>query len=433
MKSKETCLNMENSKKRLYLFHNSMTMKENKTLNIILTIIRVFVGLLFIFSGLIKANDPSGLAYKMGEFFEVWAREGYLPSLMLWLNQYAMLFSILMITFEIVAGVALIIGYRFKLFSYLIFLLTVFFTFLTAYALFSGNIKECGCFGDCIKLQANESFMKDLVLLVLIFILMIFRKRIAQTFSNMTATLVIVFSFVISVWMQWYMLKHLPYKDCLAYRVGNNLLKEMTPGPDYKQAEYKTILIYEKDGVKKEFTDKNFPWQDTTWKFVDSKSTVVKEAQNEPPIKDFAISNYDGQDITQTLLSYKGNLFLLFVKDVNEAHKDNIEALQSLISECKKANIPVIGLSASNDIETNKFRTENKLDIEFTTIDATVCKTAMRSNPGLMLLKNGTVTGKWSYADYPAISSLKLDLNDNQISLFPASSVPAEDTVGSPQ
>ncbi|MBL7765078.1 MAG: DoxX family protein [Chitinophagaceae bacterium] len=408
-------------------------MKENKTLNIILTIIRVFVGLLFIFSGLIKANDPSGLAYKMGEFFEVWAREGYLPSLMLWLNQYAMLFSILMITFEIVAGVALIIGYRFKLFSYLIFLLTVFFTFLTAYALFSGNIKECGCFGDCIKLQANESFMKDLVLLVLIFILMIFRKRIAQTFSNMTATLVIVFSFVISVWMQWYMLKHLPYKDCLAYRVGNNLLKEMTPGPDYKQAEYKTILIYEKDGVKKEFTDKNFPWQDTTWKFVDSKSTVVKEAQNEPPIKDFAISNYDGQDITQTLLSYKGNLFLLFVKDVNEAHKDNIEALQSLISECKKANIPVIGLSASNDIETNKFRTENKLDIEFTTIDATVCKTAMRSNPGLMLLKNGTVTGKWSYADYPAISSLKLDLNDNQISLFPASSVPAEDTVGSPQ
>jgi uncharacterized membrane protein YphA (DoxX/SURF4 family) len=138
---------------------------ENKSLQITLTVIRIFVGVLFIFSGLIKANDPWGLAYKMGEFFEIWAtKENFLPALMHWMDGYKLLFSVLMITFEIIAGVALIIGYRFKLFAYLILLLTVFFTFLTAYALFSGHIKECGCFGDCIKLQANESFMKDLIL-----------------------------------------------------------------------------------------------------------------------------------------------------------------------------------------------------------------------------------------------------------------------------
>jgi uncharacterized membrane protein YphA (DoxX/SURF4 family) len=393
-------------------------MKENKALNITLTIIRIFVGVLFIFSGLIKANDPSGLAYKMGEFFEVWAKEGYAPSLMHWLNNYSLFFSILMIAFEIVAGVALIIGYRFKLFAYLILLLTIFFTFLTGYALFSGNIKECGCFGDCIKLQANESFMKDLILLALLLILVLFRKRIKQSFGNAAATAVMVVSLILSFWMQWYVLKHLPFKDCLAYRVGNNILKEMTPGKDYVPAKFETILTYEKDGVKKDFNTQNFPWQDTTWKFVDSKSTEVSPALNEPPIKDFAIGDFDGNDQTQTILTYPGYVFVVFIKDVKEAHTENISALQKLIEDAKKSNVPVIAISASNDIETSAFSKKHQLDLSFYTIDATVCKTAMRSNPGIMLLQTGTIKGKWSYANYPDLASLKLDYSQNKNPLF---------------
>ena len=395
-------------------------MQENKPLNITLTIIRVLVGALFIFSGLIKANDPSGLAYKMGEFYEVFVREGYFPSMMKWMNEYSLATSIAMITFEILAGVALIIGYRFKLFSYLIFLLTVFFTFLTGYALFSGNIKECGCFGDCIKLQANESFMKDLILLVLIAILLTFRKRVAQAFNNKMASAVMVISLVLCLWMQFYALKHLPFKDCLAYRIGNNLLKEMTPGKEYVPAAFKSVLIYEKDGVKKEFTTENFPWQDSTWKFVDNKTIEVSPAKNEPAIHDFAINSYDGADLTQTILGYKGNVFLLFVKDVNEANISNMAALQNLIAACKKANVPVVGLTASNDIESNQFKATHKLDMEFMTIDGTVCKTAMRTSPGLMLLKAGNVLGKWSYANYPSIENLKLDLKENVEGLSPS-------------
>jgi uncharacterized membrane protein YphA (DoxX/SURF4 family) len=405
------------------------SMKENKALSISLTVIRVFVGLLFIFSGLIKANDPSGLAYKMSEFFEVWSREGYLPGLMNWLNNYVMIMSILMITFEIVAGVALIIGYRFKLFAYLILLLTIFFTFLTGYALYSGKIKECGCFGDCIKLQANESFMKDIVLLVLILLLVFFRKRIVQAFSNGLATAIMIISFVLSVAMQWYVLKNLPFKDCLAYKVGNNLLKEMTPGENYKPAEYQTLLVYQKDGVKKEFTDKNFPWQDTTWKFVDSKSTVVKEAENAPTILDFAINDYNGGDITQTVLNYPGNVFLLFVKDVNLANTSNMDQLKKLIADCKANGVPIIAISASNDIETNKFKAAHQLDIEFNSIDATVCKTAMRSNPGIMLLNGGTVKGKWSYANYPDYAGLKLDLSNNKQPLLAPATVETTDSL----
>lgn len=403
-------------------------MKENKFLNYLLIAIRLFVGVLFIFSGLIKANDPSGLAYKMGEFFEVWAKEGYMPSLMHSLNNYALLFSILMIVFEIVAGVALIIGYRFKLFAYLILLLTIFFTFLTGYALFSGNIKECGCFGDCIKLQANESFMKDLILLALLLILVLFRKHVKQSFGQMGANLIMVLSLVFSFWMQWYVLKHLPFKDCLAYRAGNNILKEMTPGPDYVPAKFETILTYQKDGVKKDFTTQNFPWQDTTWKFVDSKTTEVSPAKNEPPIKDFAIGNYNGEDVTQTILSYPGHLMILFVKDVKEAKTENLDDLRELSEACAKSGVPFIAISASNDIETAEFAKKHSLNFSFYTIDGTVCKTAMRSNPGLMWLKAGTVMGKYSYVDYPAFEQLKLDLKENTQALFPVVALPVMGT-----
>jgi uncharacterized membrane protein YphA (DoxX/SURF4 family) len=407
----------------IFVYKTILLMSQNKALNITLTIIRVFVGVLFIFSGLIKANDPSGLAYKMGEFFEVWARDGYLPSLMHWLNTYAMAMSILMITFEIVAGVALIIGYRFRLFSFLILLLTIFFTFLTAYAMYSGKIKECGCFGDCIKLQANESFMKDLILLALVLILVFYRKLIKQSFSATMATGMMVLTFVLSIIMQWYVLRNLPVKDCLPYKIGNNILQEMTPGPNYVPEEVKTVLVYKKDGVKKEFDLTNYPWQDSTWTFDTTINTIVKKAQNEPTIKDFSISNYNGEDITKTVLSYKGHVLLLFIKDVKTANTSNMDRLRLLIGACKKASVPFLVLSASNDLESNKFKSTHQLDVEFCVIDQTVCKTAMRSSPGLMWLHQGVVKGKWSYANYPSFAQLNLDLKDNAVPLFPQEEV----------
>lgn len=408
-----------------------LQMAQNKPLQITLTIIRIFVGVLFIFSGLIKANDPSGLAYKMGEFFEIWGnKEHFLPSLMHWMDKYKLMFSVLMIAFEIVAGVALIIGYRFKLFAYLILLLTIFFTFLTGYALFSGNIKECGCFGDCIRLQANESFMKDLVLLALMMILVFFRKRVAQAFSPTLSGILMVLALTVSFYIQWYALKHLPFKDCLAYKVGNNLLHEMTPGPDYVPAEYKSLLTYKnkKTGEKEDFDQTNFPWQDTlTWEFVDNKSILVHEAKNEPAVKDFVISNYDGQDLTRQILSYQGNLFILFIKDVDEAHTEHLDELRKLAADCKKDGIPLIAISASNDIATKAFNEKNNLELDFYTIDGTVCKTAMRSNPGIMWLKNGIVYGKWSYADYPKLSALGIRAAENTRPLF-AEAPPVSDS-----
>src|SRR5258707_12700107 len=157
-------------------------------MKMLISIVRNLVGILFIFSGLIKANDPLGLSYKMQEFFEVWGWHG--------LNDYTLSLSVLMIDFEIIAGVAVLVGWRMKLFSWLLLLLIIFFTFLTAYAVFSGKIKECGCFGNCIPLTAGESFAKDLLLLILILFLFAFRSRIQPFFPKLRNLLILFFTLV---------------------------------------------------------------------------------------------------------------------------------------------------------------------------------------------------------------------------------------------
>src|SRR5690606_33047041 len=156
----------------------------------ILGIARFIVGVLFIFSGLVKANDPLGLSYKMQEFFEVWNLH--------FLNDYTLAFSVIMIGFEIITGVAVLLGWRMRLFSWLLLLLIVFFTFLTGYALFSGKIRECGCFGDCIPLQAYQSFIKDLVLLALILFIFPFRNKTRPVIRPRNALLVLFFTTIFS-------------------------------------------------------------------------------------------------------------------------------------------------------------------------------------------------------------------------------------------
>lgn len=367
----------------------------------LLQFIRIIVGILFIFSGLIKANDPSGLAYKMQEFFEVWHLTGLSP--------FALALSIAMIVFEIIAGVALLLGYAFRLFSFLLLILMVFFCFLTGYAALSGKIKECGCFGDCIPLEAMQSFLKDVVLVVLVIILFFARKHIRPIFKRHIGTSIMILSLLASSFIQWYSLEHLPYVDCLPYRAGNNLWTEMQPPanatPDVYQTTYN--LKNEQTGDSKTVTDKEYLdsgiWKDTTWVIVgDPVQKLIKKGNNLPAIQDFHIMDYEGNDYTEYILKEPGYNFLFFVKDVQSASTRNIQRLQHLISECKKSNVGFYILSASPEAATNEFVKANQLEATVYTIDATVCKTALRSNPGLMLIKAGTVIGKWSYNDYPS-------------------------------
>ncbi len=360
----------------------------------ILWILRIVVGILFIFSGLVKANDPLGLSYKMDEFFEVWN--------MVWMMPYSLSLSVLMIAFEIIAGIALLLGYAYRIFSFLLLLLITFFTFLTAYVLFSGKIKECGCFGDCIKITNEETFYKDVALLVFGLILFIYRNRIKPIFSNGIGSGLMVLTVIFAFGVQWYALHHLPFHDCLPYKLGVdvNVDRKIPPGaiPD----KYESIMIYEKEGVQKEFTMENYPWQDSTWKFVDRKDKLVQKGNAEAKIKDFVISDYDGNDHTEEILTTPGYSFVLFVKDPSKADLKNIDRLPALMAKTNQMNIPFYILCSAEKERAEAFQKNNKLDAAYLLIlDGTVSKTAMRSNPGLMLLEKGMIRGKWAPADYP--------------------------------
>ena len=359
----------------------------------LLTISRIVVGVLFIFSGLIKANDPLGLSYKMQEFFEVWGLHS--------LNNYTLTLSVLMIAFEIIAGVAVLVGWQMRLFSWLLLLLIIFFTFLTAYALFSGKIKECGCFGDCIPLQANHSFLKDLGLLVLIGFIFLFRHRIKPALSIRNSLLILFFSAIFSFSLQWYVLQHLPITDCLPYKVGNNIPEKMKIPAGAVPDSTVITFVYDKQGKEIEFTADKFPsdFNDSTYKFVKRYDKLIRKGNAESAIKDFSLQTVYGNDTTQALLSEEGYQLYLFVKN-GYVLRDWADVLAAVMSQAEKENIP--GFLVTN-IPIDELRTDPPpVFMEFTPLrcDATAIKTAARTNPTLYLVKKGTIVRKWGYADF---------------------------------
>lgn len=365
-----------------------------------LILLRILVGVLFIFSGLIKANDPLGLSYKMTEFFEVLYLTPLIPM--------ALVFSICMIAFEIIAGVAVILGYAYELFSFLLLLLIALFTFLTAYALFTGNIKECGCFGDCIKISNTETFVKDVVLFIFIIILFVYRKKVSSLFSKQWSIFLLVVVSVASFGVQLYVLKHLPFKDCLAYKVGNNIEEKMKVPPGAIPDQFETIMIYEKNGKQQTFTMQNYPWQDTTWKFVDSKTQLVKKGNAEPEIKGFAVNDADGNDYTAAILQEVAPTLILFVKDPTVAHEDKMKEVAGLLKSATQQGAACYIFSSGSKEATLAFQKKWGLEaIQMMQFDGTESKTAMRSNPGLMVLQKGTIIGKWGYADLPSTCTIK--------------------------
>ncbi|MBA2561618.1 MAG: DoxX family membrane protein, partial [Chitinophagaceae bacterium] len=251
-------------------------------MRILVNIARLIVGVLFIFSGLIKANDPLGLSYKMQEYFDVWRQIPSLNSMMMWLDNYALAFSIIIITLEIVVGVAILLGWYKKFFSMLLLLLIIFFTFLTGYAVFSGKIKTCGCFGDCIPLTAMHSFIKDIILFILILIIFIGARYITPVMNGIFNFIVIITSALLVLFFQWYVLKYLPVIDCLPFKIGNNILelRKMPANAIADKLGFK--FVYEKNGEKKEFDQNSLP--DSTWTFVKREDIIIEEAKNnEPP------------------------------------------------------------------------------------------------------------------------------------------------------
>lgn len=364
--------------------------------------------MLFIFSGLVKANDPLGLSYKMQEFFEAWNDSLSKGSFFLnhslisffdFLHQHSLALSVVMIAFEIIAGGALLLAWQMRIFSRLLLLLIVFFTFLTGYALLSGKFTNCGCFGDCIPISPKTSFLKDVVLTILISFLFWQRKKIVSFFSPKIDLIAMIAVIILSFGIQWYMLTYLPVWDCLPFKVGNNISEQMKMPADAIPDSTVITFVYNKQGEKVEFTSDNFPvdFNDSLYKFVSRYDKVIRKGKNnEPPIKGFTLSGITDVDSTRIVLN-QPYAILLFCMDFSEPVSRWEKDFSKLYEKAKSKSIPVYVVTARMEEAPAAFAETSFANIPVFKCDYTAIRTAARTNPCLYLLKQGTILGKWSY------------------------------------
>ncbi len=368
-------------------------------MKLFVNISRVVVGLLFIFSGLIKANDPLGLSYKMQEYFDVWRQSSALHSIMAWLDSYALAFAIIMITLEIVVGVAILLGWHKRFFAFLLLLLIIFFTFLTGYAALSGKIKTCGCFGDCIPLTAMQSFIKDLLLFVLIIVIFFGARYIRQMFNGVANFLIVLFATLLVLGFQLHVLKHLPVFDCLPFKKGNNILQLRKMPANAVQDKIAFKFIYENNGVQKDFNQNDLP--DSTWNFVRREDVIIEQGKNnEPPVKDFFLTTLSGTDSTEAVLNTKENYYLFFIKDIDTESENWLKRFNKIYLFAKQKGRPLFIVASQASKAQQFFIEQNHFNVRVFSCDVTALKTAARSNPTLYLMDGPVVMAKWGWPDF---------------------------------
>ncbi|RYZ22026.1 MAG: DoxX family membrane protein [Chitinophagaceae bacterium] len=363
-------------------------------------IIRVLVGVLFIVSGLVKANDPFGLAYKMEEFFEVWNAslaagsffaKGALIGLFNWLHGHALALSVFMIALEIIAGVALLLGIWRRWVLNGLLVLIVFFTFLTAYATLSGKFRSCGCFGDCLPIPPLASFGKDIALLLLIIWLIVFQRYLRPLFSLRAGRLLLVLSVLFSFGIQWYFLKHLPAADCLPYKIGKNIPEGMKIPAGAIPDSFAMKFIYQKNGKQYDFDLSNLP-TDTSYKFVDRQDKLVRKGNAEAPIKGFVLQDEAGTDVTAAVLA-EPKAVLVFVLQFDNLN-DWLVPVRNLYRQARSRNVPFFIITANASKGRVLFNAAGLAEVVILSCDNTAVRTAARTNPTVYLVEKGTIRDK---------------------------------------
>jgi uncharacterized membrane protein YphA (DoxX/SURF4 family) len=366
--------------------------------SIIISFIQNFVGVLFIFSGFIKANDPLGFGYKLEEYFEIFNMRFFIP-----IEAYI---SIFICIFEMVVGVMLLLGARVRFTLWVLMLMMVFFTWLTFYAAYSGKITDCGCFGDFLHISPWESFSKDVLLLVFTVVLVFGRRHLQPALGRMGETIGVVLAVLVFTWIPYHTYTHLPFFDFRAYKPGTNLIDAQK---NVREGQYETILRYKnlKTGELKDFTMKNYPWQDTLNWAHDSTITKTIVEPILAPVHDFHLATFDGSDYSDDVINAPGPKLFLVCRDLSESKRSVFPAAKDLAELCKKDHVPFYLLTSSTQQEDSLFEKEINYHFETFSVDGTQLKTMIRSNPGLVLLDGPVVKAMWAGIDMPAYSELK--------------------------
>lgn len=350
---------------------------------------RIVVGILFIISGFIKLNDPVGFSFKLEEYFS----QGVLD--LPFLEPHALTISIIVVIFEVLVGVMLLVGFRVKFTVWSLLIMIVGFTFLTFYSAYFNKVTDCGCFGDAIKLTPWESFTKDIILLLLIVILFIGRKYITPLFgSDMKRIITLVVLVLCGIYIN-HVLRHLPVIDFRPYKIGSNIEEGMNVPEDAPKAVIEYAWKFKTaDGEKVVVTNGDYPQVDG--EFVGAETTEIQKGY-EPPIHDFTIEQ-NGEDFALPLLN-EPKLVMVIAYDLRKTNQDVYTEVKKVTDLALTNGYKVIGMSASNAEQTSNLVNQHSLGFEFYFTDETTLKTIVRANPGVLVLKKGTIVQKVHYND----------------------------------
>ena len=389
-----------------------------RLLKMIVNLCRIIVAVTFIFSGFVKAIDPIGTQYKLQDYLGAIGMAGILP------NWTLLAVAVFLAAIEFCIGIFLLFAIQRRLISKLTVAFMVFMTMVTVWIVVADPVKDCGCFGDALHLTNTETLIKNIVLLVCSLVIMYRPLAMFRFVSKSNQWIVTNYTIVFILVSSGLSLYFLPIFDFRPYHIGVNIPRGMEIPKGAKLPQFKTTFIMEKNGQRKEFTLDNYP--DASWKFIDSKTVQTSEGYI-PPIHDFSITdNKTGLDLTNSILSHKGYTFLLIAPHLETADDSNFGDIDRLYEYAQSYDIPFYCLTASTTKAIKRWIDLTGAEYPFCITDEAVLKTIIRSNPGLLLLKDGTIINKWSHNNLPNEAKLSRPISQSSLGKMPKDSVPAK-------
>ncbi len=371
---------------------------------------RLVIGSVFVFSGFVKAIDPLGTQYKIHDYLDAVGLATVTP------DGLTLLASVALAAVEFSLGVFTLLAIRRRLVSRLLLALMAVMTLITLWIAVANPVKDCGCFGDAVHLTNTQTLLKNVVLLASSLVLARWPLAMYRFVSRPTQWIAINFTILFILLTSLYCLWYLPLFDFRPYHVGANIPKGMEMPKGAEQPQFETTFIMEKNGERKTFGVDNYP--DSTWQFIDSKTVKVKDGYV-PPIHDFSIELADGDDITDQVLGHKGYTFLLISPHLESADDSNFGSIDQIYEYAQDQHIPFYCLTASTEEAIQHWEDITGAEYPFCLTDETTLKTIIRSNPGLLLIKDGTIIRKWSHNNLPATNELQGPLDRLEIGHMP--------------
>lgn len=382
---------------RFFSYFRTVSFFVDFKMKLIQTICRIFVGIVFTFSGFVKGVEPIGSTYKIEDYFIAFHIE--------WAVPYAFYVAISLNTLEFLVGISMLLGVKMKLSAYGALIFMLLFTPLTLILAITNRVTDCGCFGEALVLSNWQTFWKNIIILIPVITVFILRKKYKPYLKPAGEWLVIVIIIIAFIGLSRYCVRHLSIIDFTPYKEGTYIPEKMVIPPDAPTDSiiYEFTYVNKKTGEIKKFSveeyNKSRIWEDTLWVFKERKDIVVRKGYV-PPIHDFSFTDNAGYDYAEDILN-EPECFIIVAYNLEKTNKEAWKKLSKFILEWNQAGIKIVAATSSTDIEIQKFQQEFNLDVPFYQADEIMLKTFIRSNPGLVLLKKGTIIKKWHYNDFP--------------------------------